>query len=51
MPVQNYEHHAQFVTGFHRILAPLLMLTFIGACVMSGCIAPHCLWCSRSASS
>jgi hypothetical protein len=33
MPVQSYQNHAQFVTGFHRVLAPLLMLTFIGACV------------------
>jgi hypothetical protein len=33
MPIQNYENHRQFVTGFHRVLAPLLMATFIGACV------------------
>jgi Family of unknown function (DUF6526) len=33
MPVQNYENHSQFVTGYHRVLGPLLMLTFVGACV------------------
>jgi hypothetical protein len=33
MPVQNYENHTQIVTGFHRVLLPLLLLTFIGACV------------------
>jgi hypothetical protein len=33
MPVQNYENHRQFVTGFHRVLLPLLLFTFIGACV------------------
>jgi hypothetical protein len=33
MPVQNYDNHRQTVTGFHRVLLPLLLLTFIGACV------------------
>jgi hypothetical protein len=33
MPVQNYENHTQTVTGFHRVLLPLLLLTFLGACV------------------
>ena len=31
MPTQNYENHAQFVTGFHKVLLPVLMLTVVGA--------------------
>ena len=33
MATQNYANHARFVTGFHRILFPILVLTLIGACV------------------
>ncbi len=33
MAPQNYANHRRFVTGYHRILAPILLLTFIGACV------------------
>ena len=33
MPEQNFANHTQLVTGFHRVLLPLLPLTFIGACV------------------
>ena len=31
--MQNYSNHARFVTGYHRILIPVLGLTLIGACV------------------
>jgi len=34
--MQHYSNHARFVTGFHRILVPVLALTFIGACVNFG---------------
>jgi hypothetical protein len=33
MPTQDYTNHTQIVTGFHRVLLPLLFLTFLGACV------------------
>ncbi|HLI85663.1 MAG TPA: DUF6526 family protein [Bryobacteraceae bacterium] len=33
MTAQNYQNHRRFVPGFHYFLAPLLMATFIGACV------------------
>src|SRR5215475_71042 len=31
--MQSYANHARFDVGYHRILAPILLLTFIGACV------------------
>jgi hypothetical protein len=31
MTEQNYAHHRQFVTGFHYVLMPLLLLTLIGS--------------------
>lgn len=31
--MQNFEHHARIDPIFHRTLVPLLLLTFIGACV------------------
>jgi hypothetical protein len=33
MSTQNYTSHAQFVTGYHKILGPLLLLTLIGSVV------------------
>ena len=33
MPTQNYSNHRQFVPLFHRVLLPVLALTFIGALV------------------
>jgi hypothetical protein len=33
MSDQNYSNHTQFVTPFHKILVPLLALTFIGSIV------------------
>jgi hypothetical protein len=33
MPAQNYANHRQFVTAFHKVLLPILLLTLIGACV------------------
>ncbi|MBL8234570.1 MAG: hypothetical protein JNL98_39090 [Bryobacterales bacterium] len=30
---QNFQNHARLVTGFHKILFPILLLTFIGGCV------------------
>ncbi len=33
MEQQSYEKHAKFVVGYHRILAPLLLLTLIGSFV------------------
>jgi Family of unknown function (DUF6526) len=33
MPVQNYANHRQFVTLFHKILLPILLLTLIGSVV------------------
>jgi hypothetical protein len=33
MPAQNYANHRQFVTAFHKVLMPILLLTLIGACV------------------
>jgi Family of unknown function (DUF6526) len=33
MSVQNYENHRQFVTLFHKVLGPILLLTLIGAFV------------------
>ena len=33
MTQQNYANHRQFVTLFHRILAPVLLLTLIGTCI------------------
>ncbi len=31
MSTQNYENHAQLVTGFHKVLLPILLLTLIGS--------------------
>jgi uncharacterized membrane protein len=31
--MQNYANHMRLVTGFHKILFPVLVLTLIGACV------------------
>jgi hypothetical protein len=28
---QNYQNHARLVTGFHKVLSPLLLLGFIGS--------------------
>jgi hypothetical protein len=33
MSAQNYANHRQFVTIFHKVLLPILLLTLIGACV------------------
>ncbi|MEZ5402562.1 MAG: DUF6526 family protein [Bryobacteraceae bacterium] len=33
MESQNFSNHAQLVTGYHKILLPVLLLTFIGSCV------------------
>ena len=33
MAPQNYANHRRFVTAYHRILIPILLLTFIGSCV------------------
>ena len=33
MSTQSYGNHAQFVTGYHNILGPLLLLTLIGSVV------------------
>ena len=33
MPEQNYANHRQFVTIFHKILLPVLLLTLIGSAV------------------
>jgi high-affinity K+ transport system ATPase subunit B len=33
MSTQNYENHTQIVTGFHKVLLPILFLTFIGSVV------------------
>lgn len=33
MSEQNYNNHARLDTGYHRILFPILLLTFIGSCV------------------
>ena len=33
MPTQNYANHVKLDTTFHRILLPVLFLTFIGSCV------------------
>jgi hypothetical protein len=33
MSDQNYSNHPQFVTAFHKILVPMLALTFIGSIV------------------
>jgi hypothetical protein len=30
---QNYSNHTQYVTGFHKVLFPILFLTLIGSCV------------------
>jgi hypothetical protein len=30
---QNFQNHARLVTGFHKVLFPILVLTLIGACV------------------
>ena len=34
--MQNYANHARFDLGYHRVLFPLVFLTFIGACVNFG---------------
>ena len=31
MSTQNYEHHVQLVTGFHKVLLPVLFLTLVGS--------------------
>ena len=33
MATQSYENHTQVVTGFHRVLLPIVFLTFIGSIV------------------
>ena len=33
METQNYEHHVQLVTPFHKVLLPLSFLTLIGSVV------------------
>jgi len=33
LPEQNYDNHAKIVPLFHRVGAPILLLTLIGACV------------------
>src|SRR6202167_3415263 len=33
MSSQNYENHAQFVTAYHKVTAPILILTLIGSIV------------------
>jgi hypothetical protein len=33
MATQNYSNHRQYVPMFHFVLVPILLLTFIGACV------------------
>ena len=33
MPTQNYEHHVQIVTPFHKVLLPIILLTLIGSVV------------------
>jgi hypothetical protein len=33
MATQSYENHVQLVTGFHKVLLPVLFLTFIGSVV------------------
>ena len=33
MSTQSYENHTQLVTGFHRVLLPILFLTLIGSVV------------------
>jgi hypothetical protein len=33
MATQSYENHTQLVTGFHKVLLPILFLTFIGSAV------------------
>ena len=33
MSTQNYENHVQLVTGFHKVLLPVVFLTLIGSVV------------------
>ena len=33
MSTQNYENHAQYVTAYHRVILPILVLTLIGSIV------------------
>ena len=33
MATQSYENHVQLVTGFHKVLLPIIFLTFIGSVV------------------
>ena len=33
MATQSYENHTQLVTGFHKVLLPVLFLTLIGSAV------------------
>jgi hypothetical protein len=33
MSTQNYANHAQYVTGYHRVLFSILLLTFFGSMV------------------
>jgi hypothetical protein len=34
--MQNYANHARLDLGYHKILSPILLLTFIGSCVNLG---------------
>ena len=34
--MQNYANHTRYDVGYHRILVPVLLLTFIGSCVNFG---------------
>jgi len=33
MSTQNYENHVRLVTGYHKVLLPILLLTLIGSVV------------------
>ena len=33
MSTQNYENHAQYVTAYHKVILPILLLTLIGSVV------------------
>ena len=42
MSTQNYSNHQQFVTLYHKVLFPVLVLTLIGSCVnLSKSIGDH----------
>jgi hypothetical protein len=36
MATQNYANHRQSIAGYHLVLLPILLLTFVGACVNLG---------------